>query len=211
MFRGLCSDLKFAFAYFATHGVTSFQIMTTFWKAISILEITCKLPVITVVSDGASPNRKFYNLHAPLDELNTKDVTYRTINLFEPKRYIWFFADAPHLLKTARNFIYHLGNANGTRYMWKEGNFILWDHLRKRLDDELENGLKLNPKLTINHIQLSSFSCMNVKLAAQILSAANANIFHNYYGPETTQTTLYCKHMNDFFNCLNVKSTKEEN
>ena len=79
--------------------------MTTFWKAISNLEITCKLPVITVVLDSASPIRKFYSLHAPLDELNTKDVTYRTINLFEPKHYIWFFADAPHLLKTARNFI----------------------------------------------------------------------------------------------------------
>ena len=100
--------------------------MTTFWKAISILEITCKLPVITVVSDGASPNRKFYSLHAPLDELNTKDVTYRTINLF----YIWFFADALHLLKTARICIYHSGNANGTRYIWKERNFILWDHLK---------------------------------------------------------------------------------
>ena len=79
--------------------------MTTFWKAIPILEITCKLLVITIVSDVASPNRKFYSLHAPLDELNTKDVTYRTINLFEPKHYIWSFADAPHLLKTARNFI----------------------------------------------------------------------------------------------------------
>ena len=115
-FRGLCSDLKFALAYFATHGVTSFQIMTTFWKAISVLEITCKLPVITFVSDGASPNKKFYSLHAPLDELNSKDVTYRTINLFERKRYIWLFADAPHLLKTAINCIYHSGNANGTRY-----------------------------------------------------------------------------------------------
>ena len=51
--------------------------------------------------------------------------------------------------------------------MWKERNFILWDHLRKILDDELENGLKLDPKLTINHMQLSSFSCMDVKLAAQ--------------------------------------------
>ena len=81
--RGLCSDLKFAFAYFATHGVTSFQIMTTFWRAISILEIPYKLPVITVVSDGASPNRKFYSLHVPLHELNTKNVTYRTINLFK--------------------------------------------------------------------------------------------------------------------------------
>ena len=63
--------------------------------------------------------------------------------------------------------LYHSGNANGTRYMWKERNFILWDHLRKILDDELENGLKLDPKLTINHMQLSSFSCMDVKLAAQ--------------------------------------------
>ena len=207
--RGLCSDLKSAFAYFATHGVISFQIMTTFWKAISVFEITCKLPVITFVSDGASPKKKFYSLHAPLDVLNTKDVTYRAINLFEPKRYIWFFADAPLLLKTARNCIYHLGNANGTRHMWKEGNFILWDHLCKILDDEFENGLKLNPELTINQVQLSSFSCMNVKLAAQILSATNANIFNNYYRPETTQTALYCKHMNDFFNCLNAKSRNE--
>ena len=207
--RGLCSDLKFAFAYFATHGVTSFQIMTTFWKAIQILEITCKLPVITVVSDGASPNRKFYSLHAPLDELNIKVVTYRTINLFELKRYIWFFADAPHLLKTARNCIYHSSNANCTRYMWKERNFILRYHLRKILDDELESGLKLNAKPTINHIQLFSFSYMNVKLAAQALSSANANILSNYYGPETTQTALYCKHMNNLFDCLNVKSTKK--
>ena len=160
--RGFCSDLKFAFAYFAAHGVTSLKIMTTFWKAISVLEITCKFPVITVL-DGALPNRKFYSLHAPLDELNTKDVTYRKINLFEPKRYIWFFADAPHLLKTAKNCIYHSGNANGTQYIWKEEDFILWDHLRKILDDELENDLKLNPKLTINHIQLSSFLCINTK------------------------------------------------
>ena len=104
--------------------------------------------------------------------------------------------------------LYHSGNANGTRYMWKERNFILWDHLRKILDDELENGLKLNPKLTINHIQLSSFSCMNV-MNAQTLSAANADILNNYHGPETTQTALYCKHMNNLFDCLNVKSTKE--
>ena len=95
--------------------------------------------------------------------------------------------------------------------MWKEGNFILWNHSCKILDEEFENGLKLNPELTTNHIQLSSFSCMNVKLAAQMTSATNANIFNNYYGPETTQTALYCKHMNDFFNCLNVKSTKEGN
>ena len=35
--RRLYSDLNFAFPYFATHGVTSFQIMTTFWKTMSVL------------------------------------------------------------------------------------------------------------------------------------------------------------------------------
>ena len=87
--------------------------------------------------------------------------------------------------------------------------FYGWDHLRKILDDELESGLKLNAKLTINHIQLFSSSFMNVKLAAQALSSASANILSNYNGPETTQTALYRKHMNNLFDCLNVKSTKE--
>ena len=55
--RGLASDLKFSFAYFGTDGMNAYQIMTTFWDAVSILEMTCKLPVICAVSDGASSNR----------------------------------------------------------------------------------------------------------------------------------------------------------
>ena len=50
--RGLASDLKFSLAYFSTKGVTSYQIMTTFWEAVAVLELTCELPVITTVSDG---------------------------------------------------------------------------------------------------------------------------------------------------------------
>ena len=43
---------------------------------------------------------------------NTDDdsnVVYRTINLYSPGRYIWFFADLPHLMKTRRNCIAHSG------------------------------------------------------------------------------------------------------
>ena len=46
-------------AYFATKRATSYQIFPLFWDAVTILEGTCKLKVITVVPDGASPNRKF--------------------------------------------------------------------------------------------------------------------------------------------------------
>ncbi len=107
--RGLASDLKFSIAYFATKGVTSYQIMTTFWEAIAALELTCQLPVIAAVCDGASSNRKFYRVHQLFDGKEGNDVVHRTINLFAPERFIWFFADAPHLMKTTRNCIAHSG------------------------------------------------------------------------------------------------------
>ena len=88
--------------------------------------------------------KKFYSIHTPLIEFNTTDVTHRTKNLIEPKSYVWYLADTPHILKTARNCIYHSGNGNDSRLMWKEGNFITLGHLRIMLDDGLESDLKLN-------------------------------------------------------------------
>ena len=55
--RGICTELKFSLAYFATNGVTSHQLMLLFWNAIGVLELTCNLWVIASTSDGASPNR----------------------------------------------------------------------------------------------------------------------------------------------------------
>ena len=77
----------------------------------AILEGTCKLKVITVVPDGASPNRKFYRLHhhLQLDEDPDCDIVYHTSSLFFPERFIWFFAEVPHLIKTARNGLSHSG------------------------------------------------------------------------------------------------------
>ena len=63
LIRGLTTNLKFSFAYFATNGITSVQIMPLFWEGVFILEKTCKLWVIATTSDGASPNRKFYRMH----------------------------------------------------------------------------------------------------------------------------------------------------
>ena len=107
--RGLLCDFEFAMAYFATKTATSYQIFPLFWDAVSILEGTCNLQKITVVSDGAAPNRKFYRLHRKLDNEPDCDVVYRTVNLFAPERFIWFFADAPHLMKTTRNCLSHSG------------------------------------------------------------------------------------------------------
>ena len=92
--RGVCTELKFGLAHFATTGITAAQLMPLFWEAVCILETTCNLWVIAATSDGASPNRIFYNLHKPLDGDAVSDVCFRTANLYAAHRYIYFFSDA---------------------------------------------------------------------------------------------------------------------
>ena len=58
--------------------------MPTFWEAIVILELTCQLPVVAAISDGASANRKFYRMHSAMDDKINADITHRTINLYAP-------------------------------------------------------------------------------------------------------------------------------
>ena len=61
-----------------------------------------EIPVVSLTSDGAKPNRRFYNLcQKPLS--GHLDVSYKTSNPYRENEDIYFFCDAPHLLKTARN------------------------------------------------------------------------------------------------------------
>ncbi|XP_022799506.1 uncharacterized protein LOC111337464 [Stylophora pistillata] len=123
--HGMCTELKFAFAHFSMREVTAVQIMPIFWEAVCILETNCNLWVIGATSDGASQNRKLYRLHKLLDGGSDKDVCYRTINLFARHRYLYFFADAPHLIKTTRSCLLHSGSSTCTRYMWNNGVYLL--------------------------------------------------------------------------------------
>ena len=206
---GLCTNLKFCLAYFATNGVTSAQMFPIFWEAVGILEMRCNLWVIATTSDGASPNRRFCRMHRMLDGDAGKNVCYRTINLYARDRFIYLFSDAPHLVKTARNCLYHSGDGKCTRYMWNNGFYILWSHIRSLYLQDLDRGLKLLPRLTADHVNLSSYSVMRVNLAAQVLSATVAAVLKNYGPPEAAGTAKYCEMVDKFFDCLNVRNTKE--
>lgn len=207
--RGVCTELKFFRAYFATTGVTAAQMMPLFLEAVAILETSCNLWVIVATSDGASPNRRFYRLHKPLDGGADTDVCYRTVNLFAPHRFIYFFSDAPHLVKTTRNCLLHSGSGSCTRYMWNDGLFILWQHITQIFYQDMENGLKLLPKLTFDHINLNSNSIMRVNLAAQVLSASVAAVLKSFGPPEAAATAKFCEMIDGYFDCLNVRSTTE--
>lgn len=209
LIRGMCTELKFCLAHFATTGVTADQLMSIFWEAVCILEVNCNLWVLAATSDSASLNRRFYRMHKAMDGGTDKDVCYRTVNLFARHRYIYFFSDAPHLVKTARNCLLHSGSDRCTWYMWNEGFFVLWQHEAQMYYQDVENCLKLLPRLTFDHINLSAYSKMRVSLAAQVLSASMAVVLRSFGPPEAEGTAKYCEMVDGFFDCLNVWSTTE--
>ena len=179
--------------------------MNRFWRAVSILEDNCQLHVIAAVSDGASPNRSFYRMHKNISGVESQ-VVYRTENIFRPGFYLWFFADAPHLLKTTRNCIYHSGNAKHSRLLWNDGHDIIWKRFAKIVEDQLI--LKDTVKLTDDHIRLTPYSAMNVKLATQTLSETVGKFLNRSY-PKACATVELCLQMDKFFDILNIRNETE--
>ena len=121
---------------------------TLLWKAVSICELN-SLKVLAVTSDGASQNRKLFRMHFPMakeDDMNSDtDAIYRAVNLFSSeKRFICFISDVPQLMKTVRNCLHDFGKGKYTRYMWKNGMFILWNDI---FYEDKERGLHILPTI----------------------------------------------------------------
>ena len=109
MARGICSRLHYSIGHFATAGFDSQQLFPCAWEAVKLLE-AIGLRVVSLTSDGATPNRKFYRLHKLDDGANADPVLYWVTNPFSPDRKIYFISDPPHLIKTTRN---NLENSHG--------------------------------------------------------------------------------------------------
>ena len=77
-----------------------------------------------------------------------------------------------------------LGGGKGTRSLWNNGKQIVWDHFVKIVQDEMKCGLKIAPRLSQEHVQLTPFSCMKVRLAVQLLSGTVSKNLKKYY-PES--------------------------
>lgn len=87
---------------------------------------------------------------------------------------------------------------------------ISWMHIVRLFEDHCEFQLyNLCPKLTLDHVHLTSFSCMKVNLAAQLLSGSVANALEHLYDESLSETILFIRNFNKFFNCLNVRNMFE--
>ena len=214
LIRSIVNPFKFSLANFATTGATSYQMFPLYWKAVSICELQCNLKVVALTCDGASTNRKLFRMHANMTEeedMNPDvDVTYRISNPFSSeKRYIYFISDPPHLIKTARNCLSNSGAGRCTRYMWNNFKFILWSHITDLFYEDRECGLQLLPKLTYEHVKLTPYSVMNVKLAAQVLSSSVSKVLEHFGPADATGTAEFCSLMDTFFDIVNIRNTKE--
>ena len=93
--------------------------------------------------------------------------------------------------------------------MWNSGYFILLSHISRLYYDDLESGLKLVPKLTSDHINITPHSVMRVRLAAQVLSESVGTVLNEFGPPEANGTAKFCLMMDKSFDCLNVRNTKK--
>ena len=126
-------------------------------------------------------------MHKSLHNDNT-DICFKTINLYPRYQNIYFIVDAPHLIKTARNCLHNSGGGKNTRDMWNNEKYLLWEHIVKIYHEDLENGLKILPKISNEHVYLNSYSVMTVKYAVQALSKTMFIALSRYGSPDTSET-----------------------
>ena len=114
MVRGIFVPIKFPYVQFATDGASSDELFPLIWETVKRLELL-GLKVMFITADGAASNRRFYNMHG-----NKKgELLYKTPNIYsDDKRFIYFFVDTPHLIKTTRNCLSQSFAHGRMRQLW---------------------------------------------------------------------------------------------
>ena len=206
MVRSLFSKLQFPYAQFPCASLSGELLYDPFWEAVRRVENcglkvccmhvfrcihhvtqyipprTLTLQVLGATLDGNAVNRRLIKLHQP-----SSDLVYKVQNPFaQEKRFLFFFSDPPHLLKTIRNcwqskhrtlevcclftFFFICNHACCSITQQNNGKSISWSHLTKlyHRDTSPGMGIRMVPKLKFEHISLASFSKMRVDLAAQV-------------------------------------------
>ena len=161
MVRGLFCKLNFPYAQFASSSMNGDLSFDPVWEAVSRLE-RLGFHVLGLTYDGAHNS--------------TNEMIYKVPNIYSNNglRYLYFFSDPPHLIKTIRNSWY-----SSKRHLWVRKLYLIlckkyytlvrreeisWKHLEDLYQrDSGPNcvGLRMLPKLKYEHVQL-------VDLASQV-------------------------------------------
>ena len=202
MVKRITTDMCFPLSYYATNGITADCLYPLLWEAIRTLEMDIGLKVLFITCDGASPNRNVFHLHG------NGDIFHCTRNPYSPTRFIYFISDVPHLLNTARNCFSNSMSHRNSHSLWR-GKLISWLHVVDLYRHYCTGVYRLCPKLSENHVQLTCYGVMNVRFAAEVLNSTVANAIEDKYGDHVSETVLFIRQMNKYFDVLNVKNLGE--
>ena len=116
--------------------------------------------------------------------------------------------DVPHLLKSVRN--------NFIRYNIKiDGCVASWEHVDKFYQLDKASPVRLAPRLTDRHIEVSNVLKMRVCLAAQVLSHSLAaglrtRVLTNELNAEVLHTAAFVEKMDNLFDLLNSRRKRAD-
>ena len=85
--------------------------------------------------------------------------------------------------------------------------FILWSHINDMFMED--RGIHPLPKLSYDHMKISSYSVMNVRIVAQVLSSTVSQVLRNFVPPDAAGTATFCSMMDSVFGVLNICNTTE--
>ena len=91
--------------------------------------------------------------------------------------------------------------------MWNGGLFLIGNHISDIFLEGQKCGLELLPKITYEHVYLTPYSVMNLRLAAQVVSTTVSKILSNYGPADAAGTAEFCLVFDAFFDIMNVSST----
>lgn len=121
-------------------------------------------------------------------------VVYKVNSLFAMDRFTFFLPNLCHLIiKTARNCLYNSVSGSRSRLMWNNGSYLLFRHIADLFHSNQEFALHVLPKLSLDHIVLTPYSYMKVKLATQVFSRSVAMALEESGNKEVLGTAQFCR------------------
>lgn len=145
------------------------------------------------------------------DQNATNRALFKLLNVSIENPYFTFqnekiFAmfDPPHLLKSARNNLYH----HNAVYM---GKLIKWDHVQEFYEADIKRTPRAVPNLHKNHVILQPFGEMRVGPAKTVLSGKMASGMKTYadlkvISKDCNHTAEYCNDMDNVFDIFDTSN-----
>lgn len=148
------------------------------------------IEVRSITCDMAPCNRKI------LSNVDSHDWNVYLSNPAHPRRIYWFY-DAPHLLKLLRNNLLDSG------FKFDSGQCISRKPFQDLIQSEKDE-LKMLHKLTLKHLDVENQERQRVHLAAELLSNSTAVAMKMLF-PQHEHIADFVKLVNDWFDIFNSR------